>query len=90
MRVIVNRWQRHDDEALEKFQKNTGRPIFAKLPNDFEQVNQATNMGVPIYRNHNDPLTTKYRRLATELAGVQAEAAETKRGGVLTSLFAKR
>jgi len=90
VRVIVNRWERQDDEALEKFQKNTGRPIFAKLPNDFEQVNQATNMGVPIYRNHNDPLTTKYRKLATELAGVAAEAVETKRGGMLTSLFAKR
>jgi pilus assembly protein CpaE len=90
VRVVVNRWQRQDDEALEKFQKNTGRSIFAKLPNDYEQVNQATNMGVPIYRNHNDPLTLKYRKLATNLAGVSVEAAETKRGGMLTNLFAKR
>lgn len=89
VRPVINRWQRKDDEALQKFEKSAKRAIFARIPNDFEQVNEATNMGAPISRNHNDPLTLKYRKLATQLAGITTENVVAKRGNIL-NLFAKR
>ncbi len=86
-RIIVNRWHRSDDEALEAFEKKVQQPIFARLPNDFRQVSEAVNLGTALSRSSNDPLVSKFRRLAFECAGVQQEP-EGKRGplrGLFTS-----
>jgi len=84
-RVIINRWTRKDDEALKTVEKNIKRTIFAKLPNDFQQVSEATNLGTPLARNHNNPLVTQFQRLAGQISGVQVPA-RAHRGG-LGSLF---
>jgi pilus assembly protein CpaE len=90
LRVIVNRWQRRDEDALQKFEKSAKRSIFAKLPNDFAQVNEATNLGAPLSRNHNDPLTSKYRHLASEMIGVAATEVKAKRSSNIMNLFGKK
>jgi pilus assembly protein CpaE len=89
LRVVLNRWQRRDEEALQKFEKSAKRSVFAKLPNDFLQVNEATNLGVPLSKNHNDPLTSKYRQLAAQMIGVPV-AAEAKRPPNVFNLFGKK
>jgi len=84
-RIIINRWHRSDDEALEAFEKKIQQPIFARLPNDFRQVSEAVNLGTALSRSSNDPLVSKFRKLAFECAGVQQEP-ESKRGA-LRGLF---
>ncbi len=73
-RVIVNRWHKADEETLKSVEKRIKCSIYARLPNDFRQVSQAVNTGAPLSRNHNDPLTTKYREIAAEIAGVAIES----------------
>ncbi|HXJ95128.1 MAG TPA: hypothetical protein VMT20_19990 [Terriglobia bacterium] len=84
-RIIINRWHRSDDEALEAFEKKVQQPIFARLPNDFRQVSEAVNLGTALSRSGNDPLVSRFRKLALECAGVQQEP-EGKRGA-LRGLF---
>jgi pilus assembly protein CpaE len=81
IRIVINRWRRGDEDALKSLEKNTKRPIFMRLPNDFRQVSQAINMGVPLSGNHSNLLVSKFAQLACQLAGVNPPAAE-KRGGL--------
>jgi pilus assembly protein CpaE len=81
-RIVVNRWHRTDEEALKAFEKKIKRPIFARLPNDFRQVSEAVNLGTTLTRNHDDPLGSRLRALAAELAGVEVQAGG-KRGSFL-------
>jgi len=85
VRIVINRWHRRDEDTLKAVEKNLKRPIFARLPNDFRQVSDAVNVGVPLSKNHNDPLTSRYRQLAGQLAGIPL-ATGKKRGG-LSGLF---
>jgi pilus assembly protein CpaE len=80
-RIMINRWHRTDEEALKAFEKKIRRPIFARLPNDFRQVSEAINLGMPLSKNHNDPLVVKFRQVACELAGI-SPAAGAKRGTI--------
>lgn len=81
-RIVVNRWHRSDEEALKAFEKKIKRSVFARLPNDFRQVSEAVNLGTTLSRNHNDPLGSRLRALASELAGVEAQAGG-KKGSIL-------
>lgn len=85
IRIVINRWRRGDEEALKSVEKNTKHAIFMRLPNDFRQVSQATNLGVPLSGNHSNLLASKFRQLACQLAGLTPPPPE-KRGG-LTNLF---
>ncbi len=85
IRIVINRWHRRDEEALKSVEKNIKRPIFARLPNDFRQVSEATNLGVPLSENHNDPLVTKFREMAGRLVGIVPAAGEKR--SAFTNLF---
>jgi pilus assembly protein CpaE len=69
IRIVINRWSRRDDPALKSLEKSLKRFVFARLPNDFGQVSEATNRGIPLFKNHNNPLLTQVRQLATQLIG---------------------
>lgn len=85
IRIVINRWRRGDDEALRSVEKNTKRPIFMRLPNDFRQASESVNLGIPLSGNHNNPLGAKFRQLASQLTGV-APGPQEKRA-TLTNLF---
>ena len=76
--VVVNRWHRKDEEALKNIEKNLKRRIFARLPNDFRQVSEAMNLGVPLSKNYNDQLTTSLRRIAAVAAGISSPRTEER------------
>jgi len=80
IRIVINRWHRRDDEALKTVEKKLGQPIFARLPNDYRQVSEASNLGMPLLKNHGDPLGTRLRELACEVADMTPPA-ETATGG---------
>ncbi len=87
-RVIINRWHRGDEETLKKAEKAFHHHIFARLPNDHQQVSEAINLGKPLSKNHGDPLGVKFQELACQLAGLPCPR-QTKRRP-LSSLFASK
>ncbi len=85
VRVVVNRWHGKDEEILKSAEKTLNHPVFARLPNDYPQVSRAINLGIPLSKNHGDPLGVQFRELACQLAGLPRPT-ETKRGA-LSLLF---
>ena len=83
--IVINRWHRRDEETVRSLETRIKPTIFARLPNDFRQVSEAINSGVPLGKNHGDPLAAEFRHLACRLAGVARPAEE--KGGLLTKLF---
>jgi pilus assembly protein CpaE len=90
LRIIINRWSRDDEVALKSVEKNVKRPIFARLPNDFRQVSEAVNLGVPLHRNHNNALVSAFRQLASNVTGVTLAPSPARRAGLDELLFALR
>ncbi len=89
VRVVINRWRRTDEDALKAVEKNIKQPIFACIPNDFRVVSEAINVGTPLMANHNNPLTTRFAQLASQLIGVSPAAQQQRppRSGGLSNLF---
>jgi pilus assembly protein CpaE len=77
-RIIINRWHKGDEEILKSIQKNINRPLFACVPNDFRKASDAINLGTPILENHNNVLSTRYRQIAAQLAGMDVNAVPKK------------
>jgi pilus assembly protein CpaE len=68
VRLVINRWHRHDEPALEKVETGMRIPVFARLPNEFKQVNEATVRGDSL-KKASDPLTAEFHKMAARLAG---------------------
>jgi pilus assembly protein CpaE len=81
VQIVINRWHRPDEEALKAFEKKTKRSIFARIPNDFRRVSMAVNLGAPLAWDHNDPLVSRFRQMASQLVGVSL-VVEAKRGSL--------
>ena len=88
IRIVINRWNRLDEPALASVEKKLKRHVFARLPNDFRQVSEAVSLGVPLSKNHNNPLMAEFWLLAGKLAGI-APAARVKQSP-LTHLLTLR
>lgn len=78
IRLVINRWHRQDDEVLKSVEKLTGRPIFARVPNDFRQVNKASNMGVLLVEDRANGLASKFEEMARELTDNTSERGRPK------------
>ncbi len=85
-RVIINRWHKGDEEVLKSIQKDINRPVFACLPNDFRLASAAVNLGTPMQENHNNLLSSRYRQIAAQLAGIDVVGVQKKNslGGFFT------
>jgi pilus assembly protein CpaE len=85
-RVIINRWHKGDEEVLKSIQKDINRPVFACLPNDFRMASAAVNLGTPMQENHNNLLSSRYRQIAAQLAGIDVVGVQKKNslGGFFT------
>jgi pilus assembly protein CpaE len=91
IRVIINRWHKGDEEALKSIEKDTKRPVFACLPNDFRKANTAVNQGLPLIENHSNGLADQYRQLADQLTGAgMVRTAAPKRSGFGNLFSTKR
>jgi pilus assembly protein CpaE len=86
IRLVVNRWHKGDEEALKSIEKDSKRPIFGCISNDFRKASTAVNLGAPLMdNNNNNVLTTEYRKLAEQLVGSAKPALPKKTG--LSSFF---
>ena len=77
IRLVINRWHRSDEEALSHIESAMKLPVFARLPNSFKQVTQATVLGIPVVKD-GDPLTEGFAKIAGQLAGTENAAARKK------------
>jgi pilus assembly protein CpaE len=68
LRLIINRWHRHDEQALEKVENGMKIPVFARLPNNFKQVSEATVRGDSLERG-GDALSGEFNKMAARLSG---------------------
>lgn len=75
--LVINRWHRQDEEAVSQIASNTKMPVFARLPNNFKQVTEATVRGVPVVKN-SDGLAAGFQEMAAKLAGAGNQAARKK------------
>jgi len=71
VRLVINRWHRQDEEALRKIEGGMRLPVFARLPNSFKEVTEATVRGVPVARS-GDPLAAAFEKIAVDLAGTRS------------------
>jgi pilus assembly protein CpaE len=78
LRVVMNRWRRADDEAIQAVEKNMKLQVFARVPNDFNLASEALNKGTPFAGNHNNALATRYRELASQLLGTSKPVPEKR------------
>jgi len=84
IRIVINRWDRKDDQTLNTVEKNLKRSVFARLPNDFRSASEAVNTGKPLSGNGKDFLTSELRSLAGQLAGLPAPAPVSRRWGLFS------
>src|SRR5258706_1006656 len=68
VRLVINRWHRHDEPALVEVETGMRIPVFSRLPNEFKQVNEATMRGDSL-KKASDPLTAEFQKMAARLAG---------------------
>src|SRR5882724_3170933 len=68
LRLIINRWHRHDEQALEKVENDMKMPVFARLPNNFKQVSEATVRGDSLKKD-GDALSGEFHKMAARIAG---------------------
>jgi pilus assembly protein CpaE len=67
IQIVINRHTRKDDKAVSSLEKHLKRSVFSRLPNDTAQVSEAINLGMPLFKNHGNPLMTQIRQLAANL-----------------------
>lgn len=66
IQVIVNRCRQNDDATLAVFERRPGAPpILTRLPNDYRQLTEALNLGMPLTGSSNNLLLSRYRTLAS-------------------------
>jgi pilus assembly protein CpaE len=70
-RVVINRWHSADERALKALERKRKNLVLARLPNDFQCVSEAANLGVSLFRNQGNPLRTRFRSLASEFISLQ-------------------
>jgi len=67
VQILVNRWRQNDDEILSAYEKSSGRNILSRLPNDYRQLTEAVQLATPLMGSGGNPLTARYRELASWL-----------------------
>ena len=67
--IVINRWRQNDDDALASFEKKCKRTILKRLPNDYRQLTEAVQFGMPLTGSPNNPLIARYRDLAVWFSG---------------------
>jgi pilus assembly protein CpaE len=62
--VIVNRWRQNDNDALSSLETHHHQCVLMRLPNDYRQVTEAVQLGIPLMSSASNSLVSRYRELA--------------------------
>jgi len=81
IKIIINRWHKGDEKIVKGIQEDINWPVFACIPNDFRKASNSINLGTPLLEyGHNDGLSLRYRQLAAQIAGIDADPVAKKSG----------
>jgi pilus assembly protein CpaE len=90
IRLVVNRWHRADEEALQAFEKRVKLQFTERLPNDYKAVSRSVNSGAELSKGQSDLLVQKFRSMAEQITGARPTGgAEAKRGAFM-GLFSSK
>lgn len=62
--LVINRWRQNDEETLASFEKEHKRNVLARLPNDYRQLTEAVQLGIPLMASASNALVSRYQSLA--------------------------
>jgi pilus assembly protein CpaE len=82
VRLVVNRYLPQKDIGIEQLEEALHYPVFWRIPNDYANMSDAINAGMPVADiDAEADVTRSYDELAAELAGTAAPVAEDAKAG---------
>jgi pilus assembly protein CpaE len=82
IQIVINRWRQNDDAVVAAFEKNLRRPVLTRLPNDYRQLTEAVQLGLPLTGSANNSLIARYRDLASWLIAAGNGSLEVAPGAI--------
>lgn len=82
VRLVVNRYLPQKDIGVEQLEEALHYPVFWRIPNDYANMSDAINAGMPV--SEIDPeadVTKSFDQLASELAGIEVPVMEDEKAG---------
>lgn len=92
VRLVVNRYMPQRDIGVEQLEEALHYPVYWRIPNDYANMSDAINAGMPVAEIDAEADVTKsFDQLASELAGIEAPVMdETKAGKGFLDKFLRR
>ena len=82
VRLVVNRYLPQKDIGVEQLEDALHYPVYWRIPNDYANMSDAINAGMPVSEIDAEADVTKsFDRLASELAGLEAPITEEAHTG---------
>jgi Flp pilus assembly CpaE family ATPase len=82
VRLVVNRYLPQKDIGVEQLEDALHYPVYWRIPNDYANMSDAINAGLPVSEIDAEADVTKsFDRLASELAGIEAPITEEAHTG---------
>ena len=82
VRLVVNRYLPQKDIGVEQLEEALHYPVYWRIPNDYANMSDAINAGMPVSEIDAEADVTKsFDQLASELAGIEAPITEDARAG---------
>ncbi|MGH7725493.1 MAG: AAA family ATPase [Candidatus Eiseniibacteriota bacterium] len=82
VRLVVNRYLPQKDIGIEQLEEALHYPVFWRIPNDYANMSDAINAGMPVAEIDTEAdVTRSYDQLASALAGLEAPILEDEKAG---------
>jgi pilus assembly protein CpaE len=82
VRLVVNRYMPQKDIGVEQLEEALHYPVYWRIPNDYANMSDAINSGMPVAEIDPEAEVTKsFDQLASELAGIAVPVMEEEKAG---------
>ncbi|HYE93131.1 MAG TPA: hypothetical protein VEA38_19020, partial [Terriglobales bacterium] len=88
--VVINRWTKQTDVALQQVEKHLDERLLGFIPNDYKRAIGSINLGQPLVEiEPGSKISLEIKRIATAIAGQGAPLPPAPRKGFLRSVFSR-
>lgn len=88
--TVVNRTDRRSEISQDDIERAVGGPVTHQVPSDYRKALEAMNKGRPLALDNHNELSTSFRSLARELAGISSEPGQRRHTGLLSRLSGRK
>jgi Flp pilus assembly CpaE family ATPase len=82
VRLVVNRYLPQKDIGVEQLEEALHYPVYWRIPNDYANMSDAINSGMPVAEiDPESEVTKSFDQLASELAGIEVPVMEEEKAG---------